>query len=119
MNRYGVQAEDVRKLTLRILHYKDLTLEGVMSHLADSDGDNPSTVDVAVAQFDVCVEAVRAAGANPTLLHIAQSAGSLKAKSQYANTMRLGIGLYGANPFPRNHVLHGSLKDLRPALRFI
>lgn len=119
MNRYGAKPEDMTRLTKLILSYKNLTLEGVMSHLADSDGTDPATVDVAVEYFDKCVEDVRAAGANPTILHVAQSAGSVKANSKYANAMRLGIGLYGINPFPKNHTLHAQLKDLKPALRLV
>ncbi len=119
MNRYGAKPDEMAKLTKLILSYKNLTLEGVMSHLADSDGTDPATVDAAVEYFDKCVEDVRAAGGNPKMLHVAQSAGSLKAKSKYANAVRLGIGLYGINPFPKNHALHNKLKDLKPALRLV
>jgi len=119
MNRYGAKPSELTKLTKLILSYKNLHLEGVMSHLADSDGDDPATVQTAVEQFDACVEAVRKAGANPTILHIAQSAGSIKAQSKYANAFRLGVGLHGINPFPKNHALHKKLNDLRPALRLV
>lgn len=120
MNRYGVNAQDVEGLTDLILSYKNLTLEGVMSHLADSDGDDIQTVAAAVKQFDACVEKVLARGAAPTIFHVAQSAGSLKVKSKYANTMRLGIGLYGINPFPAGHKLHAELASkLQPALRLV
>jgi len=119
MNRYGAQPDNIAALTRLILGYKNLVLEGVMSHLADSDGDDPATVQAAVEQYDTSVEAVRAAGAQPTLFHIAQSAGSLRAQSRYANAFRLGVGLYGINPFPHEHKLHSQLKDLRPAMRLI
>lgn len=119
MNRYGAKPDQIIALTKLILSYKNLTLEGVMSHLADSDGDDPATVGVAVESFDACVEQVLAAGGNPTIVHVAQTAGSARAKSKYANTMRLGIGLYGINPFPNSHVLHSKLKDLRPAMRLV
>lgn len=119
MNRYGVKPDTIDSLTKLILHYENLTLEGVMSHLADSDGDDLITVAAAVQLFDECVETVQAAGAHPTLFHIAQSAGSLTAKSKYANTMRLGISLYGINPFVRGHALHDQLNGLRPALKLI
>lgn len=119
MNRYGAKSEEVTKLAKLIQSYNSLVLEGVMSHLADSDGDDPATVDVAVRQFDKYIEAIRATGAQPTILHIAQSAGSIKAQSKYANTFRLGVGLYGVNPFPRSHKLHKRLKDLRPALKLV
>jgi len=119
MNRYGVKPHELDALVGLIQSYKNLELEGVMSHLADSDGDDPATVSTAVAQFDACVETVRATGANPTLLHIAQSAGSFKAASRYANAIRVGVGLYGINPFPHEHTLHTQLKELRPALKLI
>jgi alanine racemase len=119
MNRYGAAPDEAAALTTLILGFKNLELEGVMSHLADSDGDDPATVNQAVAGFDACVEQVRAAGARPAMLHIAQSAGSVKAKSAYANAVRLGIGLYGLNPFPRGHQAHKMLKELHPALRLV
>jgi len=119
MNRYGARLGEITKLTTLVLGYKNLVLEGVMSHLADSDGSDPATVDAAVEQFDSCVDMVKAAGAKPTIFHIAQSAGSFKAKSRYANAFRLGVGLYGINPFPRSHTLHAQLKNLRPALKLV
>ena len=117
MNRYGVKFDELLQLVTSIKRYKNLELEGVMSHLADSDGVDPATVDTAVQQFDTFVETVRAAGTNPTILHVAQSAGTLKARSKYANAMRLGIGLYGINPFPKKHQLHEALRGLQPALK--
>jgi alanine racemase len=118
MNRYGAKPDEAVTLARLILEHKSLELEGIMSHLADSDGDDPATVDTAVDEFDACVEAVRAAGGDPKILHVAQSAGSLKAKSQHANTVRLGIGLYGVNPFPKAHMLYAKLHaELRPALK--
>jgi alanine racemase len=120
MNRYGIQPEEVETFTKLILSYKNLELEGVMSHLADSDGDDPATVNAAVTIFDTCVDKVKAAGAKPTMFHVAQTAGSLRANSKYANAVRLGIGTYGINPFPKNHPLNETLqKELRPALKFI
>jgi alanine racemase len=119
MNRYGAATEDVERLARLILQYPNLTLEGVMSHLADSDGTSETTVARAVEKFDRCVEAVRSTGAAPTLMHVAQTAGSLRADSKYANAIRLGIGLYGINPFAPGHAYHSKLTDLRPALQFI
>jgi alanine racemase len=118
MNRYGAEPENIGRLTKLILSYPNLKLEGVMSHLADSDGDNPDTVNQAVELFDACVEEVKAAGAEPLYIHVAQTAGSLKAHSKYANMVRVGIGTYGINPFPPAHTLHKKLqKNLRPALK--
>jgi alanine racemase len=118
MNRYGINRQDVEALTELIVSYKNLELEGIMSHLADSDGKDDKTVHAAVQQFDEMVAIVRACGASPSLVHVVQSAGSLRVKSQYANTIRLGIGLYGINPFPDGHILHDELAPkLHPAMK--
>jgi alanine racemase len=119
MNRYGAKPHEIAHLTKLIASYRNLRLEGVMGHLADSDGYDSETVNAAVARFDACVDTIRATGASPHILHIAQSAGSLKAQSRWANFIRLGIGLYGINPFPYNHDAYKRLKDLRPAHKLV
>lgn len=119
MNRYGAPLAELATLTKLILSYPNLRLEGVMSHLADSDGTSETTVTRAVDAFDRCVEIIRENGASPKLFHIAQTAGSLRAASRYANAMRLGVGLYGINPFPTEHHCHAKLAGLQPALQLI
>lgn len=119
MNRYGASANELNELVDIIKSYKNLKLEGVMSHLADSDAEDPITIDIAVNSFDKCVENILATGVTPTYFHVAQTAGSLRAKSKYANTFRLGIGLYGVNPFPKDHRLYDQFKSLQPVLKFI
>jgi alanine racemase len=117
MNRYGCSPEKAVELARLISNYKNLELEGIMSHLADSDSVNAKSVEPAAQQFDACVKAILETVANPKLIHISQSAGSLKAESKYANTIRLGISLYGINPFSPRHSLHGKLSDLQPVLK--
>lgn len=119
MNRYGADLTELENLLRLIGYHKNLRLEGFMSHLADSDADSPDNVHAAVARFDEGVELVHGAGFRPRYIHVAQSAGSLRAESAYANAIRLGIGLYGLNPFDRQHPLSRSLEDLRPSLRFV
>ncbi len=118
MNRYGVPPKDLSNYIHLIKAYPKLHLEGVMSHLADPDGERADTIHAAVKLFDACVEKILASGLKPTLFHTAQSAGSLRAESGYANAIRLGIGLY-LNPYPASHHLHAICKDLRPALRLV
>lgn len=119
MNRYGADQDEIVDLGRLIQSYPNLTLEGVASHLADSDGDDIGTIEDAVFAFDQAVDVIRSIGANPTIFHIAQSAGSLRAKSRYADTMRLGLSLYGLNPFSPGQPHYTELQSrLKPALRF-
>jgi len=119
MNRYGAKPAEVVQLTQLIRRYKNLQLEGVMSHLADGDGNDQATINTAVTQFDACIDAVLAAGAKPTLFHIGNTPGTLRVRSKYANAFRLGIGLYGINPYAPDHKMYRKLKGLRPALKFV
>lgn len=118
MNRYGVKLSELDQYIQLIQNFPKLQLEGVMTHLADPDGKNEATIHKAVTQFDQAVEKILASGLKPTLFHTAQSGGGLRAKSRYANAMRLGIGLYGINPYPADHPLHAKM-DLRPAMTLI
>lgn len=90
-----------------------------MSHLADADADSSKNVNEAVKHFDTAVDTVLESGLKPKLFHIGQSAGSLRARSRYANAIRLGISLYGINPFPAKHTVSKQLQQLRPALRLV
>jgi alanine racemase len=117
MNRYGVKNDDLVALVDVIKSYPNLELEGVMSHLADSDGDDPRTVEAAVRLFDRAVEILCSCGIEPRWRHIAQTAGSSVATSKYANAFRLGIGLYGVDPLLGNKAR--ATKGLQPALRLV
>lgn len=119
MNRYGIETAALEKFVKLIQSFSNLEIEGVMSHLADSDGDSPRSVASEVELFDKTVERLQKMGVSPKHIHVAQTAGSQKAVSRYANTIRLGIGLYGSNPFPANNPVRRVLSELRPALRLV
>ncbi|HTE22864.1 MAG TPA: alanine racemase [Candidatus Limnocylindria bacterium] len=119
MNRNGIPAQETQKFAELLRKYPRLQLEGVMTHLADSDGTSDKTVNEPVELFDQCVDTILASGFKPTLFHIGQSAGSLRVKSRFANAVRIGLGLYGLNPFPAEHPQHNTCQDLKPAMQLI
>lgn len=117
MNRLGLSEDELEPYLETLKRYPDLHLEGVMSHLADADNDaDDSFTERQVKVFDRLVDKVRAAGFAPSVIHIAQTAGSTKARSQYANAVRLGIGLYGINPLSPKDRKHTELAGLQPVL---
>jgi alanine racemase len=119
MHRNGIAPVELAAYLKLLRQFPALQLEGVMSHLADADGTSEQTVAEAAAAFDACISQVLAAGFAPRFIHLAQTAGSQRAASTYANTMRLGIGLYGINPFPKSSPYYAGLTKLHPALRLI
>jgi len=117
MMRYGVPMADLEKILALLKQYPKIELEGVMSHLADAD--NPRDASYTTGQterFDQAVEQVVAAGFSPKYLHLAQSAGGVKVRSKYANTLRVGIGMYGILPLARDDPAFGALRQLKPVL---
>lgn len=99
MNRLGLKADELDEYLRVLKQYPKLNLEGVMTHLADADNDgDTSFTKNQVKIFDSLFETIQGQGFSPKYIHIAQTAGCLITHSKYANTFRLGIGLYGVSP---------------------
>lgn len=117
MNRLGLQPEEIKAYLEVLGKYPKIELEGVMTHLADADNEvDDAFTRAQVAQFDAQIEQLFAAGLRPRFVHVAQTAGSTKAQSKYANGVRVGIGLYGINPLMPSDTHFQDLKDLRAVL---
>ncbi len=117
MNRLGLSEEELGDYLTTLRQSPTLTLEGIMTHLADADNelDDSYTLEQ-VNLFDRLVQRIFSAGFSPKFVHIAQTAGSTKIESAYANGLRLGIGLYGLNPLNINDVKYEQLATLKPVL---
>jgi alanine racemase len=116
MNRMGLQSDELEAYLETVKQYPHLELEGVMSHLADADNSDDSFTERQVREFDTRVREILSAGFKPRYISLAQTAGSTKARSQYANAIRLGIGLYGINPLQPDDPKYQELQALKPVL---
>lgn len=87
-----------------------LRVRGVWSHLARADEPGNHSIATQVARFEEAVGYARAAGLDPPLRHLANSAAALGAPRTRYDLVRAGIALYGVEPLPGRE--HG----LRPAL---
>jgi len=116
-NRLGLQPDELPVYLETLQKFPDLELEGVMTHLVDADNAADDSCNVRQQKlFDAGVEKILEAGFRPGLVHIAQTAGSPKIVSTYANAIRLGIGTYGINPLTESDPHYRDLADLRPVL---
>jgi len=117
MNRLG-QAPNELEAYLNVLKsHKSLTLEGVMTHLADADNEASDVFTKEQSRlFDKAVDSIISMGFKPKYIHIAQTAGSTKVNSKYANSMRIGIGIYGINPLSLADRHRKDLEGLSPVL---
>jgi len=116
MNRLGLKPDELDDYLKALRQLPKVKLEGVMTHLADADNPKADFTNEQVKLFDDMVAQIFSAGFKPRYVHIAQTAGSTKAASKYANAMRIGIGLYGINPLTPADKHFGDLEKLLPAL---
>jgi alanine racemase len=120
MKRHGADPEQLSRLLEAIEAAPHITLEGIMSHLADADNaDSDEFTQEQVAIFDRAIEQAASLGHHPRWIHIAQSAGSTKASSKYATITRPGIALYGISPLASTDRQAKALAGLQPVMRVI
>lgn len=73
-----------------------LRVKGIWSHLADTSiADDKESLE----RFHRAVDIARAAGINPTLLHIAASSAAADLAESRLDMVRVGIIAYGVSPF--------------------
>jgi alanine racemase len=88
-----------------------LRVEGLMSHLADADTAGSEFTRMQVERFREAAAAFAKAGMRP-MLHLANSAGTLRQIGAAFDAVRPGLALYGVSPSGDDQT-HG----LRPAMR--
>jgi alanine racemase len=96
-------------------HAGALEVVGIWSHLAAADEPGHPSVPVQVEAFQRGYEQARAVGLEPTLRHLANSAGTLIVPEARLDLVRVGIAAYGIDPAPGIAALAGVV--LRPVMR--
>jgi alanine racemase len=96
-------------------HAGALEVVGIWSHLAAADEPGHPSVPLQLEAFQRGYEQARAAGLEPTLRHLANSAGTLVVPEAWLDLVRVGIAAYGVDPAPGIAALAGVA--LRPVMR--
>lgn len=117
MNRQGIEPCEIGEYLKEVVKYKNIELEGLLSHLANADENNDEFTDKQEEVFCDVLDKVQRSGFSPKFIHLGATAGSLKTKDIRINTIRLGLGFYGHNPYQETDKKFELLKDLKPALR--
>lgn len=84
----------------RIMNLPGLRVEGIFTHLADSDNPDPAPSQRQIALFNEFVDLLAENGIKPEIVHAANSAGFIQMDNTHYNMVRMGIAMYGleANP---------------------
>ena len=110
MGRLGVPLRELSDFLIALRELPAIQLSGVMTHLADAEGDE-ATTRAQLARFEEGLAMIRAAGHSPEIIHTANTAGALRFEETRGSWARIGIGLYG-------HSLHsGYESELELAMR--
>lgn len=112
MGRLGLNPDQLPALLGMADLDRVLTLEGLMTHLADADSVDPTYTSQQLERFHAALGHVAGSGRKPPLIHMANSAGIIMHPESHFSLVRPGIMLYGYHtlPHPRSGL------DLRPVL---
>jgi alanine racemase len=114
-NRQGIKLDQLNDFLNELKKHPNIILEGVMSHLASADEIDNKLTEEQENLFNQALEIIKSHDLDPQYKHLSATAGSFTAQNKTSNVIRLGLGLYGYNPFPDNHKKYRRLQ-IRPAL---
>jgi len=97
LGRQGTEPSVAVELALRIARSRHLRLSGTFSHLA-VPGEDEAHTDVQLMRFARALDAMRSAGADPGMVHVAATGGLLAGAGAFGDAVRPGLGLYGMVP---------------------
>lgn len=97
LGRQGIELDGAASLAITIARSPHLHIAGTFSHLA-VPGEDDAYTDVQVMRLARTVDAMRSAGIDPGLVHIAASGGLLSSAARVGDAVRPGLLLYGMRP---------------------
>ena len=118
LSRNGTPAYDWQRVCAAATeaeHAGALAVVGIWSHFAAADEPGHPSVPLQMEAFQRAYEQARAAGLEPTLRHLSNSAGALVVPEARLDLVRVGIAAYGIDPAPGIAALAGVA--LRPVMR--
>lgn len=94
MARLGVPVAQLDGFLERLARYRQVHVEGVLTHLATADCDDEHTA-LQLARFEKALRLFRAYGYRPQVVHAANSAATLRRPESHYDMVRPGIALFG------------------------
>jgi alanine racemase len=120
MGRLGVALDGLPAVLAAVKDARHLVLEGLSTHLASSEIMDAPSVQEQERRFEEARRMVREAGAEPALIHVANTGAVISRRETWNNLVRPGVALYGYYlPFQRagREVSGGTLRlPVKPVL---
>jgi alanine racemase len=114
MRRIGLDYKRAYRNILQIASLKNIELEGIFTHFAESENKNKSFSRLQLSRFNDLLNELRKSGIEFPIVHAANSGAVLDLKDSYYNMVRPGLLLYGYYPGSgiRNKI------SLKPVMNF-
>jgi alanine racemase len=116
MSRLGVSLEALPALAARIAASPVIELQGVFSHLAESELLGSHSVPHQQAAFEQALKIVAGTGLRPRYRHLANTAAAVARPETWYNMVRPGLALYGYNQRMKGPGSESVHLPLRPIL---
>jgi len=111
MHRFGIPFEEVERVIEFVKTFPSIEVEGLMTHLAESERPNSRLTRSQLSLFKSVLEKFLKAGIKVPLFHFANTGGIIFLKDK-GNLVRPGIGLFGGYPSEKAR----ELVELKPAM---
>jgi alanine racemase len=98
MGRLGVLPSDLAEVIEILRKSRKLRLQGTFTQLSRAQEPECAVTDQQIATMRQCLSAISAAGLDPGLIHVANSAGLLVHPSSLFQAVRPGLALFGVLP---------------------
>jgi len=95
MGRLGVVVDQLPGVLAALKAAGHLTLDGLSTHLADSEIMDAPSVAAQERNFDIARRMVREAGLEPTFVHMANTGAVISRRETWNSMVRPGVALYG------------------------
>ncbi len=120
LHRLGFEAKEAMTLIPSLTSpTSPVNLQGVLTHFADADNDDPHLTNQQLHQFQTCIQQINEQGISVPLYHMANSAGILFHPASHLDLVRPGIMLYGYTPRADNDPPLISLSPVMEAKTYI
>ncbi len=98
MWRLGFRPPELAEIADLLKHSAGLALRGTFTHLSSAEEPDSPATNSQIEVMQSCLDSLRAAGVDPGLVHLSNSAGLLAHPAARFDAVRPGLALYGIRP---------------------
>jgi alanine racemase len=121
MNRFGINFREALTDILKIIYLPNIAVEGVFTHFATADEEDETYIKLQWNRFNKVMQELKKIKTNIKMFHCANSAIFIRYKNMHLDMARIGLVVYGLNPFSKSVSFLDSeaqklVSDLKPVL---